>query len=499
MVGRYKIDKGNILYSNKRFDTKSNRIWLHYGKNMSRSKVNWFTIFSDIDVPSFIKDMGKKFNETLPVNPTVNFWKSRSQDPAFAVTESFFSMTEVETSPELEIIGIYLRKFNDRGFPASFRPNSGHVIVDNPAHEQTDADGTIWASTLDIEMYHVGRMDNLEAAVVVYKVKGKDRTLVARHVLGKYNLSRCGSLKQPDLDVMPGYAHYIQTTANYILVPQTSYRFDYCIDYSNRRTILPGFLRSYAWHPEVNTSILVFERGNMSSVHHVYLPFAKFLTHDLNAFEDKTHIYLDTLAYDDADPYLQVPLLKNVVADYAWNVSIIRIAIDKQSWRYDAGKSGPLTENDPLAKVEFPAINYERNHQKDYTFTYFVTNALYRGSKITKLNIKTKKTIEWTPPFGFYPQEPVFVQAEDAKAEDDGIILCSGPVSNPAATSFLAILDAKNLKQIALVRNPNAAPFGLHNRFYKRGKNIKSASSVVGVAWLLQTMFLCLVTSLAIA
>ena len=486
MVGRYKIDNGQVEYSNKRFDCRDTRIWMHYGMNVSRSKVSWLTVFADIDVPAYLKIANKEFNETLLATPTVNFWKSGSRDPVFAVTESFFSPTALKTSPDLVVLGMYMNKFKDKGFPSSFRPGSGHAIINNPAHEQTDPDGTIWTSTLDLEYFSKTKMDNLEAAVVVYTINGTERTLAARHVLGKYNISSCSSLKQADLDVMPGYTHFIQTTSEHILVPQTSYRFDYCLDYNNRAKVVPGFLRSYAWHPEVNTSILIFERKNMTKVHHVYLPFAKFFTHDLNAYEDSTHVYLDTLAYDDASVYLTVPKLKSMLNDLPWKASVIRVAIDKRSWSYDAAKSGPLTETDPFGKAEFPVINYERKHQQDYTFAYFTTNALYRNAKITKLNVKTKKTIDWTPPFGYYPQEPIFVQPDDATGEDEGVVLCSGPVSNPPGTSFLAILNATDLSQIALIKNPNAAPMGLHNRFYKRKKaNIDTSSGVSsGASWL---------------
>ena len=492
MVGRYKIEKGKVVYSNKIYDTRNTRIWKHYGNNISHSKVNWLTIFADIDVPAYKKDQNTKFNETLPLNPTVNFWKSRPSDPVLAVTESFYSPTEIQTAPDLDVVGMYMGKFKDSGFPQSFRPGSGHAIIDNPAHEQTDPDGTVWASTLDVEVFTKSKLDNLEAAVAVYKIKGQERTLAARHILGKYNISSCSTLKQADLDVMPGYTHFIQTTEKYILVPQTSYRFDYCVDYKNAGKVVPGFLKSYAWHANVNASILIFERQDMTKVHHVYLPYAKFFTHDVNAYEDDTHVYLDTLAYDNADPYLQVTRVQDVIKDTAWAASIIRIAIEKRSWSFDAAKSGPLTDPDPYGKAEFTMINYEKYHQKDYTFTYFVANALYRGAAIAKLNVKTKKSIVWKPPLGYYPQEPIFVQADNAVGEDDGIILCSGPVSNPPGTSFLAILNAKDLSQIALIKNPNAAPFGLHNRYYKRGKNIKSASAMATVSFQLTCVLICL-------
>jgi len=482
MIGLYNIDNGKVKYSNKFFDSRNTRIWKHYGMNISRSKVSWPTAFADINIDAFKKEASKSFNETLLFNPSVNFWKSREQDPILAVTESFYSPTAVKISPDLDIIGMYMGRFHDKGFPSSFHPGSGYRIINNPSHEQADPDGTVWSSTLEIEQFSKAKQDNLEIAVVVYSIKGNNRTLASRHVLGKYNLSSCSSLKQADLDIMPGYTHFIQTTSKHVIVPQTSYRFDYCLDYKNRDKIVPGFLRSYAWHPTVNSSVLVFERENMTNVHHVYLPYAKFFTHDVNAYEDATHMYLDMFAYRNADIYLIFPQVKNILNDLSWSASAIRVAIDKRGWSYDATKSAPLTETDPFGKLDYPSINYERYHQRSYSFIYFIANSHNRGAKIAKLNIFTRKMIFWTPPFGYYPQEPIFVpsvlaQSEWGNDEDNGIILCSGPISNPPGTSFLAILNAKDLSQVALIKNPNAAPFGQHNRFYKKKDSKRSASS----------------------
>ena len=168
-----------------------------------------------------------KWNETLYVSPSVNFWKSRPNDPIIAMTESFFSPTEVKSRPELSL-GWYFPKISDMEFPSWFKINAANrQITNNPAHEQTDPDGTIWSSTLDIEMSdYTTKFNNLELAVAVYKMKGPNRTLEARHVLGNYNTSFCSSpLSQAQRDIMPGYTHYVQTTEKFILVPQTSYRY----------------------------------------------------------------------------------------------------------------------------------------------------------------------------------------------------------------------------------------------------------------------------------
>ncbi len=47
-----------------------------------------------------------------------------------------------------------------------------------------------------------------------------------------------------------------------------------------------------------------------------------------------------------------------------------------------------------------------------------------------------------------YPSEPVFIEAPDAKEEDDGVVL-SAVLGVSGAKSFLLFLDAANMTEIA--------------------------------------------------
>ena len=478
MVGRYHFENGKVTYSNQLYDTRARRILQYYGYNMSRAKVSWYTIFSPIDETAFQKHKAIKFNETLHVNPSVCFWKSRSGDPVMAITEGFDTPTELELKPSLKVKGFYM--FNNVNFPPYFQlghSRPGNTLLDNPAHEQTDKNGTIWVSVIDVTHPTSQHPDNWQAKLRIYTIKGHTRTLKGTYELNIFNETKCNqNLTLNDKTQFPGYTHFIQTTKNYILLPQTSYRYDFCKEKKNGAKVMPGFLKSYEWHPDVNASITVFERKDMTKIHHVVLPYPKFFTHDINAFEDSTHIYLDTLAFDNVDPYLKVAMIREAIGGFKWKSSFLRIAIDKASWVYDVSKSGPLTKTDPHTASEFTQINYAGYHQEYYTYTYFVENALYRETKVGKLNVLTSSIIYWNPPLGYYPQEPIFVQSPGKTGEDEGILLCSGPISNPKGTSFLAILNAKDMKQIALVKNPNTALFGLHNRFYPTKQQPSSAS-----------------------
>jgi beta,beta-carotene 9',10'-dioxygenase len=65
---------------------------------------------------------------------------------------------------------------------------------------------------------------------------------------------------------------------------------------------------------------------------------------------------------------------------------------------------------------------------------------------------------------GSYPGEPVFVARPEAQGEDDGVLL-SVVLDSVAGSSFLLILDATDLGELARARVPHHIPFGFHGQF----------------------------------
>ena len=64
---------------------------------------------------------------------------------------------------------------------------------------------------------------------------------------------------------------------------------------------------------------------------------------------------------------------------------------------------------------------------------------------------------------GQYPGEPVFVRRPKGQPEneDEGILL-SVVLDAPANNSYLLLLDARDLSEIARARVPQHVPFGFH-------------------------------------
>ncbi|HEY2216329.1 MAG TPA: carotenoid oxygenase family protein, partial [Solirubrobacteraceae bacterium] len=65
---------------------------------------------------------------------------------------------------------------------------------------------------------------------------------------------------------------------------------------------------------------------------------------------------------------------------------------------------------------------------------------------------------------GCFPGEPVFVARPGAEREDDGVLL-SVVLDVVAETSFLLVLDAADLSELARASVPHHIPFGFHGQF----------------------------------
>ena len=63
-----------------------------------------------------------------------------------------------------------------------------------------------------------------------------------------------------------------------------------------------------------------------------------------------------------------------------------------------------------------------------------------------------------------YPGEPVFVAAPDAEAEDDGVLL-SVVFDSRSGRSFMLVLDAAELTELARAEAPHHIPYGFHGQF----------------------------------
>ena len=116
--------------------------------------------------------------------------------------------------------------------------------------------------------------------------------------------------------------------------------------------------------------------------------------------------------------------------------------------------------------LELPRINYARCAGKPYRYVWG-TGIEVEGDfvdSIVKIDTETGTVATWHQP-GLYPGEPVFVPSPAAKAEDEGVLL-SVVVDIDKDRSFLLVLDACTLSELARADAPHPIPFHFHGAFF---------------------------------
>jgi carotenoid cleavage dioxygenase-like enzyme len=117
-------------------------------------------------------------------------------------------------------------------------------------------------------------------------------------------------------------------------------------------------------------------------------------------------------------------------------------------------------------KLELPRINYDRCAGKPYRYLWGAGIEIEGDflDRVVKIDTETGAVANWYQA-GLYPGEPVFVSSPAAKAEDDGVLL-SVVVDIAKDRSFLLVLDAGSLAELARAEAPHAIPFHFHGGFF---------------------------------
>lgn len=223
------------------------------------------------------------------------------------------------------------------------------------------------------------------------------------------------------------------------------------------------YIENHKWLPQEGGSIWVIDRSNGKTVAHFETdPFFSF--HHVNAWEEGDELVMDLNAYDDAsivEKYYLKELEKpgsrlpfGTLRRYRMNLRTKKIA------------HHTISE----ACIELPRIDYERfNTDGNYGHTYGVSihpskrEGFYNS--IVSINTKNGDTLYWNEE-GCYPGEPCFVPRPGSKTDNDGVLL-SIVLDAKKKNSFLLLLDAANLTEIARATVPEAIVYGFHAEFFK--------------------------------
>jgi beta,beta-carotene 9',10'-dioxygenase len=259
----------------------------------------------------------------------------------------------------------------------------------------------------------------------------------------------------------PSYMHSFGLTQKYVVLME----FPLVVNPLNMLLRGKPFIANYTWEPQRGTRFSLVDRdtGEVSNAH---TGEAWFGFHHVNSADRDGKVDFDMIVYPDADVvqyfYLNSLLNRPNHEVYPQN-ELRRFTIDVSAGTVSSRRLGDYT-------AELPRINYERCNGKTYQYVYAAGIAKRGESVIFDSVVKfdlAGDIREWKQE-GQYPGEPVFVARPKVQPEneDEGILL-SVVLDAPANNSYLLLLDARDLSEIARAKVPQHVPFGFHGAYIR--------------------------------
>jgi beta,beta-carotene 9',10'-dioxygenase len=250
----------------------------------------------------------------------------------------------------------------------------------------------------------------------------------------------------------PAYMHAFGMSGRHLILAE------YPLRVNPLRLAFSGrpFIQNYRWRPEQGTRFQVFDRTS-GELRGTYETDAFFCFHHVNAFERDggRELVVDLIAYDDPGIIDALYLDTDGTRGAIPGTELRRYTID-----LDSGSVGRevLGEN-----VELPRIDYARRNAREYRYGWFTGHGAEWIDRLVKIDVSDGSRREWSAD-GCYPGEPIFVREPDGEAEDGGVVL-SVVLDAAAGRSFLLVLDARTMEELARAEAPHHIPFGFHGMY----------------------------------
>ena len=257
---------------------------------------------------------------------------------------------------------------------------------------------------------------------------------------------------------MPGYMHSFGMSDNYFIIAE----FPLVVQSIMLLFRAKPFIENFHWKQRMGSRFIIIDRKTGKRVSTIKVP-AFFAFHHVFAKEKDGLLEVDLCAYENAD------IIQHYYKDRLANPEA---PLPKGAmWRYTLDVAGNrCVGKTELADVclELPVTNRQfASTHGAYRYVYGCgVNAQHAHefyNQIVKIDIGNGSCTNWYKE-GHFPGEPVFVPSPDPKAEDDGLLL-SVVLDTYSNTSYLLILNASNLGQVAKATLPHSILFGYHGTF----------------------------------
>jgi beta,beta-carotene 9',10'-dioxygenase len=216
------------------------------------------------------------------------------------------------------------------------------------------------------------------------------------------------------------------------------------------------YIENYKWKPELGTRFTLVDRATGEATGG-FQTDACFAFHHVNAYEDADEVIVDLCAFADAG------VIEDLYLDRLRQGKPVR---SPELSRFRLKLADRSVERERLSEeeIELPRINYGRCNERPYRYVWGVGDGPSGWlERIVKIDTHDGAALSWAER-ACYPGEPVFVARPGAQDEDDGVLL-SVVLDAAAESSFLLVLDAADLHELARARVPHHIPFGFHGQF----------------------------------
>jgi beta,beta-carotene 9',10'-dioxygenase len=250
----------------------------------------------------------------------------------------------------------------------------------------------------------------------------------------------------------PAYMHSFGLTERWLVLVE----FPLVVNPLALATAGRPYIENYRWKPELGTRFTLLDRAG-GEVKGPFRTDPCFAFHHVNAYEQDGTVVVDMCAFEDAG------IIEDLYLDRLRDGKPVRgAALTRFTVRPEDGS----VRRERLAadEIELPRINYGRCNERAYRYVWGVGDGPSGWlERVLKIDVSDGSTLSWSEP-GCYPGEPVFVAEPQGGEEDRGVLL-SVVLDERTERSFLLVLDASDLTELARAQVPHHIPFSFHGQF----------------------------------
>lgn len=411
MLHRFTISDGTVSYANRALHSQD------YRDSIADGQVSMRGFATDPCMGLFGRLMAA-FNPTITDNSNINV--VRWADKFIALTESPLA---VEFDP-ITLKTTAHRDFNDHVLRGSATTAHPHT------HPHT-------GDTYNFAV-HFGFPRS------TYRIYRYDPAKDQRHLLAEVPVSN------------PAYIHSFGFTPNYAVIAA----YPYTVSVPDLAFSGHAFIENYTWDAAGKTRFYVVSLADGSLVH-TFEADPVFAFHHINTYEQNDEIIADLATYPD-DRAVQGLYLDRIRSGNSPYIP----AGDVHRYRLNLSDGTVQCHRVSDALLELPRVS-DAHTARPYRYAYGISAESAEvgfPDRLVKIDMDTGEAQNWTAD-GCYPGEPVFVPSPASAAEDDGVLL-SVVLDTNTEQSFMLVLNAANLTEMARATVPHHIPFGFHGQFY---------------------------------